>query len=105
MNRSVKVSTFNLAILLYNIWRAQASSKIGNMEVGKLLSHLERDLNKECKIPLHLLESACYYSNILSEIKEFWHPQDIRFNDFVKRIERNNNLKFDNFYNCFEDNK
>lgn len=96
--RDVKISLTSLAILLHNVFLASKDSKVGFVDADQTLGTLVSSLEKDVWVKTELLESALYYSNILSEDCNFWHPMGTNFVTFCKRA-LPEDLEFDNYYN------
>lgn len=83
--REVKISLLNAAVLLRNIYTAASHGMVGFVDADKTLESLAKEMQKDVWFKSDTLESALYYTNMLAELEEMWHPQDIDFNTFIKR--------------------
>lgn len=104
--REVKVSLTALAILLKNVFDASKDDAVGFVDADQTLGTLVREFEKDVWVNTELLESALYYSNILSEQDKMWHPYGDSFHTFVTKI-LPKDIGFDKYYNTLfiEDKK
>ena len=96
--REVKVSLTAMSILLHNVFMAAKDSRIGFVDADRTLGELIKGMEKAVWVNTEVLESALYYSNILSEDQNFWHPMASDFDTFVKRS-LPYEIEYDKFYN------
>lgn len=97
MRKTVKA--LDLAILLYHVHRGAQHNEVGFEDAQESLESLTKALNKEISIPLQNLESALWSANLLDENNEFWHPEGLTFDEWVKKAFG----KYDRFYCLLKD--
>lgn len=96
--REVKISLTAAAILLHNIFVASKDDRIGIVDADQTLQSLVSNMEKDVWVKTEILESALYYSNIMSEDHNFWHPMGTTFPTFLKRT-LPKEIEFDTYYN------
>lgn len=96
--REVKISQTALAILLHNIFVASKDARIGFVDADQTLASLVKGMERDVWIKTEHLESALYYSNMLHEDGNFWHPLGLNFLTFKTNI-LPASLHFDNYFN------
>lgn len=96
--REVKISLVSAAILLHNVFIATRDGRIGYVDADRTLDQLLKGLNKDVYFKTEELESALYYSNMLDEDQNFWHPMGTNFKTFLSRV-LPNEIGFDEYYN------
>lgn len=96
--REVKISLTALAILLHNVFVASKDERIGFVDADQTLGSLTKGLEKDVWVKTELLESALYYSNMLSEDGNFWHPYGLTFTTF-KTNTLPGSIHFDAYFN------
>lgn len=95
----IKVTRFDLAILIYNYLRHH--EKYGNMDAVRSYDAVKKRLRKKDWYELPAVEALLYCANMLNEDGEFWHPEKITFDDWVKRAF--GRTDFDKIYNYFKE--
>ena len=98
----VKIKLYELAVLLYNMNQAANDSDVGFADANKTVEMISRELNKTLDLPATSIESLAWAANMMMEKKKFTHPDNIGFNQFIKKIEDRNKLSFNKTYNFFE---
>lgn len=83
--REVKLSLLNAAVLLRNIYTAAKHGEVGFADANRTLESLIKDMERDVWFKTEVLESALYYTNMLAELEEMWHPQEIDFPTFITR--------------------
>ena len=93
--------TIDLAILIYNVYKGAANKNVGFEDANETLDSLCNHLNKEFPIDVSLLESALWSCNLLDEEKQFWHPKELTFQQFVTKLFPKDS--FNRIYNMLEE--
>ncbi len=79
----IEVPNFDLVVLLLHyIWH---QGKHGNMDAVRSYKEIKRRYNRKRWLRLNDVEALLYCANILSEEGEFWHPDGISFEEWVKQ--------------------
>lgn len=94
----VKISIYNLMILMNNFLKAKADPSIGYMELFKTETEFLREVNLQVNFPTDLIESLLYYANMVDENNDFWHPTCKSFRTLVLNV-LPSDLYFDTEYN------
>lgn len=97
------VSVGDLAILLYNVWKAANTEGVGFEDPKHTVDSFVRKLHKITNIHTEDLESALWCCNLLSEKNEFWHPRGVTCEDFIKNMLSYTKSTFNKDYNYIED--
>lgn len=95
--REVRISLLNAAVLLRNIYVAATHGSVGFLDADKTLEQLAGEMHRDVWFKLETLESALYYTNMLAELEEMWHPDAIDFNTFIKRA-LPHEVEYDRYY-------
>lgn len=69
-------------------------------DANRTLDEIKRALNKHLLLEPGLIESLYYYSNIQNELKEFQHPENKTFDQFLEETLRLG--VFDKTYNTIK---
>lgn len=101
----MRVSIYNLLILFYNYLQASKNRDIGHQEINKTEKQFIDAVNRKVTIPIEVLESLLYYSNMSDELSKFWHPDKVKFSTMVSNITKGNKKDFDFVYNLLENKK
>lgn len=91
----------DLAVLLVNVYEAAKNKEVGFEDANETMDTLIAKMNKEFYIELSVLESALWSCNLLDEAKGFWHPKDMSFAEYVKKLFPKDT--FDRIYNTLEE--
>lgn len=104
MHKEVRVSLFNVMVLMYNLYLGLAEEEVGYEDAEQPLRDLEKSLDNFVYISLENLESLLWSSNLLDEIDKFNHPKGLTFRQFVRQLAPKN-TRFDYTYNLFREIK
>lgn len=97
----IDVRLMDIVALLYALHRAGADDDIGFEDAGRTLEGITRVLNRRVALESSVLESALWSCNLLDEKGQFWHPEGLEFERWVKDI-IGRNLKYNRVYNLIE---
>lgn len=96
------ITLFAAMVLYFNLYRARKS--VGYSDPEHRFADLDKML-KNTKISLSRdeVESLLWNSVILHEQNEFWHPEDVTIDEFIRQVVRwvQHRVYFDKFYNFF----
>lgn len=84
--RTVKLSLYNLMVIVYNVTKAVKDDRIGFVECNETVKDFMRELNKNVYVDTGVVERGLYYCVMLDEEREFWHPNDINLDTFIRQI-------------------
>lgn len=98
-----EVSLMDVAVLLYMVHKAAQNKVIGYEDANIPLNQLTEILNKKVGIPISILESALWSSNMMDEIGNFSHPFGLTFDTWLEKMVGKGN--FDKFYNILKEKK
>lgn len=91
------VRLLDLAILLYNAYKANEQPDIGFQDINHTLDSISKKLNQRILLDPAQLESLLWCSNMLHEDEKWTHPTGLSFDEFLKRLTPDG--KFDRSYN------
>lgn len=78
-----QVYLWDVVVLLHNYLRHH--EKHGNMDATRSYQEVKKRFNTVKGIDVPTLEALLYCSNILNEEGEFWHPEGLTFEEWMKR--------------------
>ncbi len=97
----IHVRHFDLVILLMNyLWHHE---KHGNMDAVRSFEEVRKQFDTRKWLKTPDVEALLYCANMLNEEGEFWHPDGIEFEEWVKRAF--DRADFDRVYNFFKETK
>lgn len=96
--RQVRLS--ELAVLLYNVAKADQDPEVGYEDAQRTLANLMTRLSKKVMVDPALLESCLWSSNLLNEQGKWSHPTGRSFDEWVRELAGGD--KFNKVYNLIE---
>lgn len=97
----IYLTPLEIVVALYNV-SINTEQDTGADRTYRQIVH---ELNgKRMAYPKDLVESVLYFCNMNDEEGEFWHPLDMTFKAYAKRICADNNVKFNSYFNYLERN-
>lgn len=82
-----ELSLLDIAALLANLHEASRNPRVGFEDADQTLGELSGKLaSRYVRINTKDLESALWASNLLDELGQFWHPNDVSFDQFVNKF-------------------
>lgn len=100
--RKYKISGLDATVLLIHILQGAKHPEVGFEDVENTRGQLRQALDCEVVIPESVLESALWSANLMDEAQSFWHPDGLKFEEFVQQLVDPRDAKFDRFYNFFK---
>ena len=102
MDKKIRVSLFNIMILMYHLYSGLSEEEVGYEDADQPLRDLEKSLNNFVYISIENLQALLWSSNLLNEIDKFSHPKGLSFRQFVKELTPKDS-RFDYKYNIFKE--
>lgn len=97
------VTELTRSILVRDVLDGAVSPHVGFEDAERTYSQSLRRLRESRRIPMALLESALWSSNLLNECGEWVHPDHEPFNEWIDSIFKGHNLTFDKFWNRIDE--
>jgi len=91
------INLLNLAVLLFNLAKADRDPEIGGGDIRESLEHVLKRLNFYIFIDPADIENLLWASNMLDENGEFWDAKGRSFDEFVRGVVKRG--VFDKTYN------
>lgn len=95
------IKVLDLAILLYHISKGAEREDVGFEDARETIESLTAALNNTVRLDKTYLESALWSANMMDEAGQFWHPQGLTLDAFIKSIVGTG--KFNKKYGLIED--
>lgn len=80
------VRLLDLAVLLYNTYKANEIPEIGFQDTTETIDDITRRLNQKILVDPRHIEAMMWACNMLYEENKFVHPAGMDFMDFIKRV-------------------
>lgn len=96
------IDVFSLAVIIANVHKAEKDSRFSDCHTDHHLEYYLKRASKMTQVHLTALEASLWACNMLEEEGEFWHPFDLTFDQFIKKIKLTNDYKYDKVYNIIE---
>jgi len=100
--KTIPLRALDACVLLIHVHLASKHDKVGFEDAYNTMDDMTKFLEHTVHVPKHVLESALWSCNMLSEQEEFWHPKGLTFDEFVKRMLPKRKY-FDKYYNLVKD--
>jgi hypothetical protein len=98
----ITVTKEDQAILIRDVKAGLESTQVGFEDAEKTFAQQISALQASLRLPIGVLESALWSSNLLNEIGEWYHPRDpeITFGQWTESMVAP--LQFDTFWNTID---
>lgn len=80
------VTVLDLVCLLANTYRGAARDDVGFEDATMTIEALTTKLNAKVRVDIRDIESCLWACNLLDERKQFWHPKDLNFDQFIAKL-------------------
>jgi hypothetical protein len=101
---TIQVRLSDLWALWVNLTLGASDPSIGFHDTEHSLSEMKKYLDRTVHLPISIVESALWSSNLRYEKDEFEHPEGLTFPEFVRRIAGDKH-QFDYYFNLLEERK
>lgn len=102
MSRFKLVRFYDLIVLIYHLHRF--TQKYEHNNIDKSYAQITKHVTPKKWVSKQDLEHLLYCCNLLSEDGEFWHPDDIDFDQFLREVQKRYELSdFDKLRNYFKE--
>lgn len=86
-----------------NMHKGNQDQEIGFEDALRTVDEVNRYLQKFTKVDAALIESMLWSCTMMHEREKFWHPQNLKFEDFIKQLEKHMGVKVSTKYNFIKD--
>jgi hypothetical protein len=97
----LRVRLIDVLILIHHIMHGAREDRVGFEDANRTLAQVLGHLNKKVSIDPAVLESALWSCNLMDEIGKWWHPEEVPFKKWVKRL-LGKGRRFNFVYNWIE---
>lgn len=90
----VRIDIFDLAVLLWHVFRAQKTKEVGYNDADVPMQKLLNESRRVCDVRVETMERLLYCANMMDEVGKFWHYEGKSFDEFVTHL----GVKYDKQY-------
>jgi len=105
LSNKIKIKAIDVVVLLYHLYKGAELKNVGFEDASNTLPHITGQLDYPCYLSKSLIESCLWSCNLMNELDYFWHPHNLTFDQYLKRVIPEG-AKFHKMYNLIlEENK
>lgn len=101
IERNYAITGLDAVVLLIHVLQGAKHPAVGFEDIDRTIMQLREQLDCVINVPESVLESALWSANLMDEAEAFWHPDGIKFEEFISYLTRDK-AEFDRFYNMLK---